>query len=107
VSDPRPLATPDGVVIAYACGACMRIGHGGRSLAEDREARIRYDRADSYGEALGCCVCEDCGVATSDGAIACPVCYWRHRWSQSWGAVAAAVSLGINYRGGVGGMAQR
>lgn len=66
MTNPIPLASPDGRVFAYACGTCLHLGSSGEMmLAHDDEA-VAHLAKSSKGDADACCRCQRCNVPVFD-----------------------------------------
>ena len=91
---PIPLATPEGLVLAYACGDCSRVAHSGDSLAPTQEEALAAEAESSRSVAERCCTCSTCGAAT-DREIDCHDCAWGHRWAIQWGLIGALFRAGV------------
>jgi hypothetical protein len=74
-----PLTTPDGEVLAYACGLCRSVRIGAESMgppdAEERAELAEYRRSD----ADRCCTCRECGVVAIGISMECDACEVKRR----------------------------
>lgn len=91
---PVPLSTPTGAVVAYACGGCGRVAHGGDSLAPTAEEALAEEAESSRNEAERCCTCASCGAA-AEREWHCASCSWRIRFWRTLDSVGTAAYLGI------------
>ena len=73
---PLPLRSPDGVIRAYACAYCHRVGMRS-DVSAPRGARQAEARS-SHRDASRCCTCLDCGThhlrSATGWAMTCPAC---------------------------------
>ncbi len=77
---PIPLASPDGTVYAYACGACNHVGGTGEALVRVEPGHFAEN---SRVDAESCCTCFDCGVpltAEEGRGLNCAACNAK-RWA--------------------------
>jgi len=80
--------------VAYACGGCGRVAHGGDSLAPTQTEALEEEAESSRNEADRCCTCARCGAAAPREWL-CDSCSWSNHFWRTLGSVGTAAYLGI------------
>jgi len=74
VADPIALASPAGVVYAYACGTCHHIASGGEYIVVHSPEEVAQVAESSRALADACCKCDRCGGVCGYAESHCASC---------------------------------